>query len=632
MIMKKLFLSYLLISSFALSGIIAQTQAVDWTMEDLNGNTHSLYADYLDQGTTVFISLAASWNVWDSVWTQSNVMEDFHNEYAGDDAVVLFIEADSITGVAELMGQGADHFDLVTGFSYPIFNAPQDVIDGFNLVFYPSIRIICPDGTMYDDTNFNDYGYGRYQEAEDIAEVMFELCGTSFDSKNRLFVDVHKDDNTDCVNDTGEIGVPNVGVEYSSNGNIITKYTDDTGQSRALLNSGDYTVQAIAPNNLWDVCNNPQDVSFPTTGGMETINFGLQANSSCVYLSTTVSSPRFRRCFDSYIYVTYCNEGTEAADNAYVEVELDDFLEYVDADVMPSSIQGQLLTFDLGTLDPWECETIVIIVLPDCDVDLGTEQCVSSVIYPQEPCDPRNKLFDSECQEIIGAYDPNDKRAFPYLGSDDYTILPDTSIRYQIRFQNTGTDTAFNVVVMDKISENLDLSSFEKLSSSHPCNVEINDARELRFYFDDIMLPDSFVNEPGSNGFVTFRLTMKTGLVNGDQIENFADIFFDFNDPITTNTTVHTVDDGIVSTTSNESNRFKISPNPAKDFITITSENTAGLVTLEILTIAGQSVIVKDIYGLKENIDITSLSSGLYLIKIEEQDGNVSVQKLIIEE
>jgi len=629
--MKKPLLSFLLFCSFAISGIFAQTQADDWTMEDINGNSHSLYADYLDQGTTVFISLAASWNPWDSVWTQSYVMEDFHNEFAGDDAVILFIEADPTTSVADVMGQGTDNFDLVTGFSYPIFNAPQDVIDGFNLAFYPSIRIICPDGTMYDDGNF-ELHYGSFEEAEDIANKMFELCGTSFDSKNRLFVDIHADDNTDCINDATEIGIPNVAVEYSGNGNVITKYSDHTGQARTLLNSGDYSVSVNAPNNLWDVCNNPQDVSFPNTGEMETINFGLQAISDCVYLSTTVSSPRFRRCFDSYIYVTYCNEGTEAADNAYVEVELDDFLEYVDADVAPSSVQGQNLTFDLGTLDPWECGTIVITVLPDCDIDLGREQCVSSVIFPQEACDPRNKLFDTECQEIIGAYDPNDKRAFPYLGSDDYKILPDTSIRYQIRFQNTGTDTAFNVVVLDKISDNLDLSSFEKLSSSHPCNVEINDARELRFYFDNIMLPDSFVNEPGSNGFVTFRLAMKTGLVNGNKIENFADIFFDFNDAIRTNITVHTVDDGIVSTSDTEPNRFKISPNPAKDFITITTENTKGMVTLEILTISGRSVMVKDMLATKENIDIANLSSGLYIIKLKELHGNVSVQKLIIEE
>lgn len=614
--------------TFAVSSLFAQTQADDWTMNDINGNSHSLYADYLDQGTTVFISLGASWSPWDSVWTQSYVMEDFHNEYAGDDAVILFIEADPQTDDAALMGQGQGNFDLVTGFSYPIFNAPPDVIEGFDLAFYPSIRIICPDGTMYADTNGN-YSYGDFQEADDIAEKMFEFCGTSFDSKNRLFVNIHEDQNTDCVNDASEAGVPNVEVTFSGNGNTLTRYSDATGQSRALLDAGDFDITLSAPNNLWDVCNNPQSVSFAGAGEEETINFGLQANSSCVYLNTTISSPRFRRCFDSYIYVTYCNEGTVPADDAYVEVELGDFLEYVTADMTPSDIQGQVLTFDLGTLDPWECGTIEITVLPNCDIELGTEQCISSVIYPQENCDPRDDAFDQECQPIIGAYDPNDKRAFPYLGSDDYTILPDTSIRYQIRFQNTGTDTAFNIVILDEISENLDISSFEKLSSSHPCNVEINDARELRFYFDNIMLPDSFVNEPGSNGFVTFRLAMKTGLVNGDQIENFANIFFDFNDPITTNTSVHTVDVGISSTGDIVNDRFTISPNPAQEFVIIDLEDDMEAVQLELVSISGQ-VVLNSSLELK-SLDVSDLSAGLYLIKLTEQNGNVSVQKLIIE-
>jgi len=627
--MKKPLLSFLLFLTFAISGIIAQTQADDWTMEDINGNTHSLYADYLDQGITVFISLGASWNVWDSVWTQSNVMEDFYNEYVGDDAALLYIEADPQTGIAELMGQTPGNFDLVTGFSYPIFNAPQDVIEGFNLAFYPSIRIICPDGSMYDDTAFA-FSYGDFEEAEDIADKMFELCGTNFDSKNSLYVDVHEDGNSDCINDASEAGIPNVSVIYTGNGNVLTKFTDNTGQSRALLDAGDFNVSVGAPNNLWNVCNNPQDVSFMGAGNTETINFGLQAISSCVYLSTTISSPRFRRCFESLIYVTYCNEGTVPAEDAYVEVTLDDLLEYVSADMTPSGIQGQVLTFDLGTLDPWECGTIIITVLPDCDADLGTEQCISSVIYPQETCDPREKLFDEECQEIIVAYDPNDKRAFPYFGSDEYTILPDTSIRYQIRFQNTGTDTAFNIVVLDKISENLDLSSFEKLSSSHPCNVEINDARELRFYFDNIMLPDSFVNEPGSNGFITFRLAMKEGLINGEQIENYGDIFFDFNDPITTNTTVHTVDDGISSTGEILSNRFTINPNPAKDIIALTIADHTSASKIEIVNISGQRVLSKKLTNDKLSIDVSDLQEGMYFAKLTELNGDISVQKLII--
>jgi hypothetical protein len=51
--------------------------------------------------------------------------------------------------------------------------------------------------------------------------------------------------------------------------------------------------------------------------------------------------------------------------------------------------------------------------------------------------------IDENCTPNTGAYDPNDKQGFPTGFGAKHYIRPGTELEYLIRFQNTGTDTAF---------------------------------------------------------------------------------------------------------------------------------------------------------------------------------------------
>ncbi len=138
------------------------------------------------------------------------------------------------------------------------------------------------------------------------------------------------------------------------------------------------------------------------------------------------------------------------------------------------------------------------------------------------------------------AYDPNDKQVYPRRSEQppfdaNYTLL-DERLEYTIRFQNTGTDTAFNIVIRDTLSSNLNWATFLPGSASHPCEATLHDDGLLEFHFRHIMLPDSNVNEPGSHGYVNFSIFAKQNLPEGTPIENSAGIYFDFNPPVVTNT------------------------------------------------------------------------------------------------
>ncbi|MDJ1469162.1 T9SS type A sorting domain-containing protein [Cytophagaceae bacterium DM2B3-1] len=184
--------------------------------------------------------------------------------------------------------------------------------------------------------------------------------------------------------------------------------------------------------------------------------------------------------------------------------------------------------------------------------NLTIEGCIASVsdiistgFVNALPQDDSEAEVNTDCQIIVDSYDPNDKQVSPSgITSEHYT--PTTSeLKYVVRFQNTGTDYAYNVVIVDTLSENLDISTLRMGSVSHAYTLKVSGKGHpvLTWTFNDINLPDSTRDQAGSNGFIQFLIKPKTGLSEKARIENFADIFFDYNDPVRTNTTTNVLYD-----------------------------------------------------------------------------------------
>lgn len=149
--------------------------------------------------------------------------------------------------------------------------------------------------------------------------------------------------------------------------------------------------------------------------------------------------------------------------------------------------------------------------------------------------------YDIECSVVVASCDPNDKTAVPTGVGGQNVIRANEPIDYKIRFQNTGTDTAFQVVVVDTLSSLLDANSLELGASSHPYRLNIYPGGILHFVFDPIVLPDSNVNEAASHGYLKFKIAQKPNLPEGTLIENQVAIYFDQNEPVFTNTAFHTI-------------------------------------------------------------------------------------------
>ena len=89
--------------------------------------------------------------------------------------------------------------------------------------------------------------------------------------------------------------------------------------------------------------------------------------------------------------------------------------------------------------------------------------------------------------------------------------------------------------ILDTLDGSLDEGTLQLLAFSHTVNAEVA-GNILRFSFPEIQLPDSGSDEPGSHGFVQYRIRLKDNLALGTVIENTAYIYFDYNAPVMTNT------------------------------------------------------------------------------------------------
>jgi uncharacterized repeat protein (TIGR01451 family) len=238
--------------------------------------------------------------------------------------------------------------------------------------------------------------------------------------------------------------------------------------------------------------------------------------------------------------------------------------------------------------------------------------------------------IDILCIENIGSYDPNDISVTPKgYGSSRY-ILPNTELEYLIRFQNTGTDTAFTVVVKDTLDQSFDLSSFELKHHSHPCVVTI-DQNILTFRFDKIMLLDSFKNEPESHGYIAYTISPLKDLDNS-AVLNQAHIYFDYNKPINTNITDQYLSSWFLTETIEapfEQLQISIYPNPTSKFIHF-KNNASESVLINLYDINGKKLSSFEMGNEVFSYDVSN-KKGIYISESIFKNGKKEMVKIIVD-
>jgi uncharacterized repeat protein (TIGR01451 family) len=266
-----------------------------------------------------------------------------------------------------------------------------------------------------------------------------------------------------------------------------------------------------------------------------------------------------------------------------------------------------------------------------------TQSTFTTGIVNQYSDGDQDPWLDIDCTPNTGSYDPNDKEGIPLgYGVKNY-IRPGTTIDYRIRFQNTGTDTAFNIVVVDTLSGLFDVQSFQAGASSHPYRYEIYGNGIVRFIFENIMLPDSNVNEATSHGFVKFTIHPGSDVPLGTSIPNSAAIYFDFNEPVITNTSIHTIQEDFVQTgvwSIDSKVQLELSPNPFSQETLVKMEGLKSFqpVQLSVYDLKGSLVHRAQVSAASFVLKRNGLRAGVYLLRLAQDGVELGSGKMIIQD
>ena len=144
--------------------------------------------------------------------------------------------------------------------------------------------------------------------------------------------------------------------------------------------------------------------------------------------------------------------------------------------------------------------------------------------------------------------------------------------------------------------------------------------------FDPINLPDSARSgQAAASGFVDFRIRASSAAPIGTQIKNHADILFDFNPRVRTNTVLNTlyrptltpgVIDTVLITNTRKPSRplvtFRVLPNPSSGLITL---STAKAGMLLVVSAEGKSIQMQVQKG-SNTLDLRAMPEGLYLLRL----------------
>ncbi len=467
-------------------------------------------------------------------------------------------------------------------------------------------------------SNFN----WNYECKDSVLFTVPEILADCGSLSGRLYLD----DDADCTMDGGENRVPNSIVTVEPGPYYLT--TNDNGQYTTALPYGSYTVNEQHPSFVQS-CPAPFTLSGPGVLTVNTACAGGQPLDVMVDVGSGPARPGFALGYGLHVRnLTPASTGTVT-----LTLEVDPALTYISSTPPASSVVGNIITWtdpQLTLSVPFQERHVHVSFQVPPDVGLiGTDLNATATIATQNTDGDLSNNTYAHSVTVTGSFDPNDKVAATSSGLSDsqFFLQQDEWIDYTIRFQNTGTDTAFNIVVSDTIPPQLDPGSILMGAASHPYTWNLTLDGILSIVFADIMLPDSNVNEAASHGFVLLRIKPQGGLMPGEIISNIANIFFDFNPAVITEPSVLVAEfsTGALEQAQGQG-RLHLLPNPVNDRLSIASDEV--IESIRIFATDGREVIA-NVRASASSLDVSSLDSGSYLLIATMDDGSIFRERFI---
>lgn len=420
---------------------------------------------------------------------------------------------------------------------------------------------------------------------------------------------------------------PNIKIRLNDDTNQGATFTNSTGNYSFYTEDGNFTVTPEIENpTFFNFSPANEVVNFPIVdNSVSTNNFCITANGVHPDLEIVIAPVvPARPGFDAVYKIVYKNKGNQIMSQDYgISFFYNQHLmSFVSATTTPEANIGGALNWSYSNLMPFESRSILVtmnINAPTATnpVNIDDELTFTGNISPQNGDENTfDNLFILN-QTVVGSYDPNDIQC---LQGD--VVSPaeiGNYLHYLIRFENTGTDYAENIVVKNIIDPaKYDLSTMQILGSSHPVNARVQGNR-TEFIFQDIHL------DSGGHGNILLKLKSAATLQTGDMVSNRVSIYFDYNYPVDTNN-AETVFENLSVSIPTFDNSMKIYPNPANEFVNIKASTNIN--SVEIYDVQGRILATSLFNETSTSLDLTKYSSGIYYLKIKTEQGS-KVEELI---
>lgn len=429
---------------------------------------------------------------------------------------------------------------------------------------------------------------------------------------------------------------------FISNGQIDTLSTyNQNGNFRHKVFGSNYTTQLNTNDTVFNILPEMKFSNFGNYFNNDTVNFALQLKKGISDISIAAFPlTRSRPGFETIYQAILANKSGDTVINQQLYFIKDSSLIFQNASPAPFKVTADSVIWKYTNLKPEDTLrfNVNLKVAAPPFVQIG-DTVKSYFIAPLHNEADTTDNYSEIIQTLTGSYDPNDKEE-SHNGKLAYSrALNGEFLTYIIRFQNTGTDTAFSVAIIDTLDRNLEIGTLEILKSSHPYSVSIK-GNILKWNFKGINLPDSNSSEPSSHGYIIYRVKTTKSKIHDSIVINKASIYFDYNLPIVTNTVStwlwsDNADTGSVdSVTTTTQSLIHLYPNPAINSIWLKYDGDSPIVVYPYLyDIFGRMITVLPkidmVPAIGIKVNLPSLPKGVYLLKLLGKNFNES-HKIII--
>jgi len=406
---------------------------------------------------------------------------------------------------------------------------------------------------------------------------------------------------------------------YATFTNSNSEYTIYVGEL------GTYTTTVSSNTNYYTASSSNNISIFTTYNNQSIVDFCLDPIPNINDLSIAfVNTPNLVPGGNFTHTIKYQNNGTTTL-SGNVNLKFDDSkINFINASETVANQNTGTINIEFTNIAPNESRTIsydfIVETPPTANIDDSLS--FSAVVTPIVGDSTEDDNSTTTGNLAIGPFDPNDITVVE--GYQVHIENIDDYLHYNIRFQNTGTAPSINVVVQTTLDSNLDWSTLEFIDASHAVVLAIENDNDIEFIFENINLPDSTTDEAGSHGTIAYRIKPINTIAIDDLIEATANIYFDYNEAVVTNTAHTKIVATGVSLIEQSKTNTTLYPNPTNNILNLKSANQ--LIKVELFNSFGKLVLTT---SSTKNIDISNLPAGMYFCKVTNENQNIELLKMI---